>query len=175
MLRYQSAALEPLTDLYGLTHERGKFAIRRKWLNMLTPLSLAVWWLDDGSLVVNSRRGVLCTDSFSYEEQKLLARYLLVKWHVRVSIGKITRIREGKVHEYYRLWIRSSEELKKLLAIILPFVKVPSMLPKVMLLYRDSELQQRWISEVVHLTGFPETVVQSCVSAKKGKWKAFRK
>lgn len=175
VLRYQSAAHQELTDLYHLTHEHGRLIIRRRWLNMLTPLSLAVWWLDDGSLVGNGRRGVLCTDPFSYEEQKLLARYLLVAWKIKVSIGKISRMREGVVREYYRLWLNSSEELKKFLAIILPFVTVPSMLPKVMLLYNDSKLQQRWISEVSELTGFSENVIQNCVSDKKRKWRAFRK
>ena len=175
MLRYQSAALEELTDLYHLTHEHGKLVIRRKWLNMLTPLSLAIWWLDDGSLVSNGRKGVLCTDPFSYKEQKLLARYLLVVWKVRVSIGKTTRVWNNETREYYRLWFHSSEELKKFLAIILPFVKIPSMLPKVMLLYNDSKLQQRWISEVSELTGFSDSVVQNCVSEKKERWRAFRK
>jgi hypothetical protein len=175
MFRYQSAARRELTDLYCLTHERDKIAIRRRWLNMLTPLSLAVWWLDDGSLIGNGRKGVLCTDPFSYEDQKLLARYLLIAWKIKVSIGKITRTRDGVVREYYRLWFRSSEELKKFLTIILPFVKATSMLPKVMLLYKDSELQQRWISEVVRLTGFSEIAVKNCVSGKKEKWKAFRK
>lgn len=175
MLRYQSLALRQLTELYHLTHEKNKLVVRRKWLNQLSPLSLAVWWLDDGSLITNSRRGVLCTDPFSYEEQKLLARYLKVAWQVRVSIGRITRLRDGKLYEYYRLWIRSSEELRKLFGIILPHVQVPSMLPKVMFLYRDSQLQQRWISEVSQRTGFSRDIVQHYMEEKKAKWKAFRK
>src|SRR3989338_9343815 len=173
-IRYQSLALESLTDLYHLTHEHDKLVIKRKWLNLLTHLSLAIWWLDDGSLIVNSRRGVLCTDPFSYEEHKLLARYLLVVWKVKVSIGSITRNRDGIAKTYYRLWIRSSEELQKFLRIILPYVPVPAMLPKVMLLYRDSQLQQRWISEVSSLTGFDEKVVADYAMQKKQAWKQFR-
>src|SRR3989338_1380836 len=174
MLRYQSLACEPLTELYKFTHAHGKLTIARRWLNKLTPRSLAVWWLDDGSLIVNSRRGVLCTDPFSYEEHKLLARYLLVVWKVKVSIGSITRKRDGIAKTYYRLWIRSSEELQKFLRIILPYVPVPAMLPKVMLLYRDSQLQQRWISEVSSLTGFDEKVVADYAMQKKQAWKQFR-
>ncbi len=175
MLRYQSIASEGLTDLYQMTHEKSRLAIRRRWLNDLTARSLAVWWLDDGSLITNSRRGVFCTDPFIYEEQKILARYLLKVWDIRVAIGKITRIREGKIHEYYRLWIRSSEELQKFLRIILPFVKVSEMLPKVLLLYKDSQLQQRWISEVSYATGFSEELIKDYVVQKKAKWKMFRK
>lgn len=167
MLRYQSKALESLTELYRLTHKKKKFIIRRKWLNQLTPLSLAIWWLDDGSLITNGRRGVLCTDPFSYEEQKLLARYLYKVWNIKVHIGKMK--------EYYRLWIRSSEELQKLLRIILPYVKISSMLPKILLLYKNYDLQQRWISEVNKLTEFSFTVIEKYLNEKKSKWKNFRK
>ncbi|KKU82936.1 MAG: LAGLIDADG homing endonuclease [Parcubacteria group bacterium GW2011_GWA2_47_8] len=174
-LRYQSRALESLTELYHLTHQKNQMVIRRKWLNLLTPLSLAVWWLDDGSIITNGRRGVLCTDSFSHEAQKLLKQYLEKVWNISVSIGKIRRYRESKEVTYYRLWIRSSEQLQKLLRIILPYVQVESMLPKVILLYSDSQLQQRWISEVSKFSGFSETVVEKYATAKKAKWKRFRK
>ena len=43
---------------------------------MLTPLSLMVWWLDDGSLIVNSRKGVFCTEGFNYQDLTVLSRYL---------------------------------------------------------------------------------------------------
>ena len=175
MLRYQSIVSEKLTELYRETHEKNRLVIKRKWLNQLTSRSLAIWWLDDGSLITNGRRGVFCTDPFTYKEQKILAQYLLKVWSVKVAIGKIKRIYEGKEYEYYRLWIRSSEELKKFLRLILPHMNVHSMLPKVLLLYRDSQLQQRWISEVSHITGFSEELIQQCIVEKKARWKMFRK
>ena len=175
MLRYQSLATESLTGLYHMTHERGRLRIRRKWLNLLTPRSLAVWWLDDGSLIGNGKRGVLCTDSFPYEEHKVLAQYLLKVWKVKTAIGTITRIREEKPTVYYRLWIRSSEELKNFLRIILPEIPVPSMLPKALLLYKDSQLQQRWISEVVESTSFSREMVEHYLTEKKKRYRRFRK
>lgn len=174
-LRYQSLALEPLTELYRLTHKKNRLVIRRKWLNKLTPLSLVVWWFDDGSLIGNGKRGVICTDPFQLEEQKILARYLLKIWDIKTAIGKIVRKREGKRTEYYRLWIRSSEELKKLLRIILPEVKVPSILPKVILLYKNSELQQRWISEIVEKTKFSRALVEKYLIGKRQRYKRFQK
>ena len=173
-IRYQSLALEFLTELYRLTHKNGQFTIKRRWLNMITPLSLAIWWLDDGSLIVNSRRGVICTDPFNYEDQKILARYLQVVWGIKVIIAKTIREYGGRKREYYRLWIRSSEELKKLMRIILPHIKVASMLPKVLFLYRNSELQQRWISEVSLATSFSKEIIEKYVAIKKAKWKNFR-
>lgn len=174
MLHYQSVATDLLMDLYALTHKNNRFVVRRKWLNKLTPLSLAVWWLDDGSLVCNGRRGVLRTDAFSYKEQKILSQYLFKVWKVRVAIGKIHKKYNGEQKEYYRLWIRSSEEVQKFLRIILPYVEVPSMLPKVLLLYRDPNLQQRWISEVRELTGFSQAVIEKYLYEKKSRWKNFR-
>ena len=173
-LRYQSRALDSLTDLYRLSHKKSKLQIRRKWLNLLTPISLMIWWFDDGSIIGNGRRGVFCTDCFSYEEQKILARYLKKVWDINVTIGKIIRVREGVTKEYYRLWIRSSEELKKFLRVIIPHLKVSSMLPKVIILYKDSQLQQRWISEIAILTGFPLSLVEKYASEKRTKWKNFR-
>jgi len=95
-MRFQSLALESLTEIYRLTHQHDhRLVVRRKWLNLLTPLSLAVWWLDDGSIIANGRKGVLCTDPIPIEEQKLLAKYLLKVWGINVKIGKITRVRNG--------------------------------------------------------------------------------
>lgn len=175
VLRYQSIALSALSELYRLTHPKGRLKIRRTWLNQLTPLSLAVWWLDDGSIIANGRKGVICTDAFSEEENKLLKRYLSKVWNVESSLGKVIRNYNGEVRTYWRLWLRSTEELKKFLRIILPFVKVQSMLPKMMLLYKDYDLQQRWISEVVYKTGFSEEVVKKRLLEKKQRWKNFRK
>ncbi len=173
-LRFQSLALEELTEIYRLTHKKGKFKIQRKWLNQLTPLSLAVWWMDGGSIIGNGRKGVLCTDSFDYDSQKVLVRYLLVVWNIKTHVGKVACDHRGRRKECYRLWFRSAEELKKFLRIILPFIQVSSMLPKVLLLYKESSLQQRWISEVVSRTGFAEDEVEKQLQAKKAKWKSFR-
>lgn len=174
-LRYQSLAMPELTELYCLTHKKKVFKISRKWLNLLTPLSLAIWWLDDGSIIGNGRKGVLCTDHFLHEEQRLLVRYLKKVWGIDLCIGKITRIWKGKEKTYYRLWIRSSKELKKFLRLILPYIEVAEMLPKVLILYKDHDLQQRWISEVKELTSFSMASIEKYVAEKKQRWKIFRK
>lgn len=170
-LRYQSAALESLTELYHLTHPHGRFRIRRKWLNQLTPLSLCVWWLDDGSLL-NGRQGVLCTDEVPHEQLHLIVRYFRKVWDVHWRIGRVSQT--GPRAQQHRLWLRSREELTKFLRIILPHVPVPSMLKKVMLLYKDPDLQQRWISEVCKATGFTEDTVKKAVDEQKAKLACFR-
>nr|YP_009710006.1 putative LAGLIDADG homing endonuclease [Coleochaete scutata]QFU80111.1 putative LAGLIDADG homing endonuclease [Coleochaete scutata]QIQ23019.1 putative LAGLIDADG homing endonuclease [Coleochaete scutata] len=150
-LLFQSGALGELTEIHSITHNGGHgLIIRRRWLNHLTPLSLAIWWLDDGSIISRGRKGVLCTDGFDEDSVKLLANYLEVVWNVYTHVGPIKRDRkDGNCSKklYYRLWF-GTEELKKFLRIILPYVPVKSMLRKAMLLYKDAELQQRWISEM---------------------------
>ncbi len=173
ILRYQSMTSEALTDLYRLTHRSGHFLVRRTWLNKMTPLSLLVWWLDDGSIVGNARKGVLCTDGFDEQSVKRLSQYLKVVWKVNAHVGTVGSKRGGTRSTYYRLWF-STEELKKFLRIILPHFKTASLLPKMILLYRDPELLQRWISEIVTLSGLPEQTVKMFVKEKQEKWKQYR-
>lgn len=169
-LRFQSQALPALTFLYHLTHKQGKFLISRKWLNQLQPLSLMIWWCDDGSIIGNGRKGVLCTDGFDEQSVRLIARYVEVVWKIHVHVGPIRRVRDGKNVEYWRLWL-STEELKKFLRVILPYVPVPNMLYKFILLYNDSQLQQRWISEVEHLSGYSRIEIEKAFREKIKKWK----
>lgn len=165
MLRYQSRAMEELTQIYELIHRHRKFKIRRKWLNKLTPLSLCVWWMDDGSLVANCRQGVICTDSFSYEELLVVVKYFRKVWGLYPRIGSVAK--SGPRSEQYRLWFRSREELKKLLRLILPHIPVSGMLYKAMILYKDPQLQERWISEMCQLSKFGEDEVRERIQERK--------
>jgi LAGLIDADG DNA endonuclease family len=150
LAEFQSSSLPELTMLYNLTYKNKSLCIRRRWLNRLTPLSLAIWWCDDGSIIGNPpRRGVICTDGFDEKSVRLLARYLEKLWDVHARVGVIRRqCNNGSQtkKEYFRLWF-STEELKKFLRIILPHIPVASMVYKTKLIYKDSQFQQRWISE----------------------------
>lgn len=169
-LQYCSKALPELTKLYELTHDkRGKLKVRRKWLNMMTPLSLAIIWFDDGSIIGNGRRGVICTDGVPLKGQLVFCKYLRKVWGIKARVG---RARKGS--DVYRIWIRSAESLKRLLRIVMPFAKVESVLSKLLLLYKDARAQKRWVSEVSAATGFPEEVVWKHLNEKKSRWRHFR-
>ena len=173
--RFAGRRLPSLTDLYRLTHRKNTLRIRRKWLNQLTPLSLAVWWCDDGSLIgYGGRKRGFCTDGFDEQSVRILARYLAVVWNVRTVVAPIRRMYNGAERQYFRIWIRSQEELKKFLRIILPWIPVPSMLRKTILLYKDSQLQERWISEIVRLSRFSRSEVMKAYEEKRAKWRAYR-
>lgn len=166
-VHYRSLSHPSLVEIYNLTRCRGKFCIEEKWLNILTPISLMIWWLDDGSLVRNSRQGLFCTEGFKYKDLLNLCKYLKQRWNINTKIG-----RRGK---YHQIRIYSTEELKKFLRLILPYFPVENMLPKVIILYNDKTLQQRWISEIIQLTGFKKSVVEKYLALKKSKYKKFQK
>ena len=140
---YQSRVSPSLTQLHHLTHQNNQKNIRRRWLNNLDALALAVWWCDDGNLNAHARQGVFCSDGFSYEEHTILARYLQTDWHIYCKI-----IKHKKPLGYdYRLQL-DRKNLDSFLTLILPHMPVPSMIYKVMPCYGDLESQQRWISKV---------------------------
>lgn len=174
-LRYLSKRLPSLTEVHELTHKRNALHIRRKWLNQMTVLSLAVWWCDDGSLIGHgSRRGVFCTDGFDKKSVDVLAQYLKKVWKIRCVVAPVGRHRDGTREQYWRIWIRSQEEMKKFLRIILPHIPVRSMLRKTLLLYKDSQFQQRWVSEVTELSQFSREIVEDELEKKRIRFKYFR-
>lgn len=134
-LKYTSAALPSLTIIYKHSYKAKKLNIRRYWLNCLTPISLMIWWLDNGRLVGGGRKGVINTAGLSELGVKRLARYLYVVWNITVSVG------------YNRLWFNTNE-LKKFLRLFLGYIPVQSLLNNVSLRYKDALFQQRWISEI---------------------------
>lgn len=151
---FQSHVKTELTQIYDLTHKirEKKLSIQRRWLNHLTPLALAIWWFDDGSLICGRRRGVFCTDGFDQKSCLLLQAYLKSVCDVSVTVKPIYRKALNK--SYYRLWL-STSQLQKLLRIILPEVPlVWDIFEKKMIIrYKNPDLQQRWISELIeHLS-----------------------
>lgn len=173
--RFVSRNTPALTELYRMTHQHNTLRIRRTWLNQMTPLSLAIWWCDDGSLIsYGGRKGVFCTDGFDKASVEVLARYLSVVWNIRAVVAPVGRKRDGKHEQYWRLWIRSQQELKKFLCIILPYIPVPSMLQKTILLYKDSQFQERWISEIIQRSIFSQSVILAEYEKKRAKWNCYR-
>ena len=143
-LLFQSSARPQLTELWKLVCDNGNnLVIARHWLNHITEISLAVWWFDDGSLVKAARQGVFCTDGFSKEANETLKAYLEVVWNVTCKVRLTSK-------GHYRLWLNNTE-MKKLLCIILPFAATPFAVKKCLLIYKDPDYQQRWISKMKEL------------------------
>ena len=173
-LLYESKVCEELTQIHHLLYSQNRLNIKRSWLNHLTPLSLAIWWLDDGSIIGNGKRGVLCTDPFSKHEHTLLKRYLKVVWHIESQIGTLYRTYKGEVKQVYRLYL-NNKSLQCFLKLIMRHAPVESMIYKYCLLYKDPKLQERWISEM--LVAFPhwETKIRDTIQHRQSRLKYFRK
>lgn len=143
-LNYISDSLPELTEIHNLTYKKNHINILRKWTNQLTPLALCVWWLDVGS-IFNGKQGVFCTDGYDLNSIKILKRTLEINWDIKTSINIVNKSYQDKVKQYYRIAI-DFENLEKFFKIILPYIPIEDMLYKGILIFKDKELQQRWIS-----------------------------
>lgn len=92
-------------------------AITAGWLEKLTPLSLAVWYMDDGSYHINRNTVEISTYSFTLEEHHLIRDYLRDVYDINISIA---RRGKGKRKCYYVYFPR--EEAIKLLKIVSPYI-----------------------------------------------------
>ncbi len=94
-------------------------------------------------------------------------------WNIKTTIYSQNKFKKDGT-ERYRLWIVGVNELHKFLLIIMPFIPVPSMLYKFIILYKDSDLQQRWISEMAANTSFSVQEIEAVIKKRKSELKAFR-
>lgn len=126
--------------LRHLVYHSGKKMISDKLLEYFSPLSLAVWYMDDGCLR-NNYQAILCTDGFSDRSIERLRNYLEKQWLIRTRI-KLKRERDGRV--YRRLTI-GSFDLVRFFEIIRPYI-IPSMQYKISdpVTTRSIKRRNRW-------------------------------
>lgn len=103
-----------LTDARRICYPNGKKDVTEEWIANLTPLSLAVWYLDDGSLNRRYHTIVLCTNSFSKEGQLLLINHLK-------SVYDIDSVLEPRRNNQTVIRINASQS-KKFLSVIEEYV-----------------------------------------------------
>ena len=93
---------------------KGRKKITKEILNQLNPKSLAIWICDDGSYETRQGYIILCTNSYTLEEHKLMKDFFNEKFGLDPTIG----FRDGK---YYYLRFKK-EDSKKLIQIIKSFI-----------------------------------------------------
>lgn len=107
--RFTTLSLPEMTILYEKFYKKRKKIIPKEL--RLSPLSLAVWFMDDGS---KSRNSIyLNTQQFSLSDQKKLQRFLRNGYKIETTLNKDKK--------YYRIRVRvkSTDRFKE---IIKPFV-----------------------------------------------------
>lgn len=121
-----SPVLNPFYDLFDKPKR-----VTRKALNLLDPLGLAIWYMDDGTLNIEyypradggygirRRRIALATDCFSLKEHYIIQRYFKVVWGIDTKIQKVVYKKRNK--ESYRL-LMNYENAKKFVAIVEPHI-----------------------------------------------------
>jgi recombination protein RecA len=134
--------LQPLTELAELRESvylGGKKVLSDDYLKRLTPLSLAVWYTDDGSFALRSKglqarteggsgRSEICVQALSADSQRRLRDYLADTWGINAKLT-VRGAREVAVLQF------PTAETAKLHALIAPFVH-PSMQYKLLPAYQ---------------------------------------
>lgn len=69
-------------------YPKGKKIVTYDILEKLTPLSIAVWFMDDGQVLPSGKQARLSTCDFSEEEHKLMCDYFKQRWGIVANIGK---------------------------------------------------------------------------------------
>ena len=123
-----------------------KKTITRKLLNWLTPLEIAIWYMDDGHINVNTSKQrssiqhtikiATCVDEKTIE---IIIQYFLEVWNI-----KFRKFPEGK--NTFSIASSSEEDYSKFVNLIKPFVvQVPSMLYKI----RDNFTKKEFLDQQI--------------------------
>lgn len=120
----------------NLLYKNGRKEITQDVLDLLTPLSIALWWMDDGSLVKKRQRdkspgsyGLMLYTYLPKEQNELIQKYFLEKYEMKWNVVPTN------IHNENQYMLRCGQtEGKKFLNIIRNIVieKVPSMQYKVL-------------------------------------------
>lgn len=110
-------------------------------LNQLTPLGLAVWYMDDGSLIfhrnrylkngertIRGRSMILATNCFNYEEHLEIKKWFKIRFNIE---AKIYRQKE------YNVIVLNATNSNRLIEVISPYI-INSMFYKIDMKYTKS-------------------------------------
>ena len=129
-----------LRAIHKWFYSGGKKRFSRQILNYLTPLGIAIWYMDDGSLSLKKRDGkvhgreIHLNTYCSLEEAAIIQAYFKEVWDVSWTIVPnkgLFRLRMG------------SNEAKRLFKIIEPYI-VPMMKYKIDLVYKSNTIVSAW-------------------------------
>ncbi len=115
-VRFRTVRHPFFTHLYEILYPLGKKTISWKYLENLTPLSLAVWAMDDGSLSVVKKQSCsfhFCSHGFSKNENEIIISFLKEVYGLKAKLGIY------KEYFYIRL-IKS--ETEKLIRLVRPHI-----------------------------------------------------
>lgn len=142
--KFYTQALPLFNNYYNLFYPNGKKIVTRHLLNMLDPLGLAIWFMDDGSRnirwykrkdglkSVKARGTRISTNGFTREEHEIIQKYFDIVWDIKVGIHKSGKSKAENNQQF--VTGLNAENSKKLIEIIKPYV-IPSLEYKIDLMY----------------------------------------
>lgn len=117
---FHTLTLKELGDFHSLFYIKEKKILPKNLYGLLTPLSLAIWTMDDGDNDKDSiRYNIQC---FTRKEQELLKQLLKEKYQLHTALNKD--------RNSYRLRVNKASKTK-LIELINPFI-IPSMRYKIL-------------------------------------------
>ncbi len=131
--------LAELAELRNAVYLGGKKVLSEDYLKQLTPLSLAVWYMDDGTFASRAKglqertkdgsgRSEICVEAMSPDTRRRLVSYLADTWDLRPALVERGAGKKARL-------IFAKDETAKLHALIAPLVH-PSMQYKLLPRYR---------------------------------------
>lgn len=111
------------TQVYKEMYVNGTKIVTKDILNQLTPLGIAVWYMDDGNLgyrknpngSIKSRNVALHIQGFDYQSQINIMEYFKETWGIETKLHKD--------RDHFRLWINTPNSIK-FLKIVAPYVNL---------------------------------------------------
>jgi recombination protein RecA len=139
VVSYDFTPLPELAELRKSVYEKGKKVFDDDYLKSLTPLSLALWYMDDASFDVRSkgvqRRTVgltghveICVEAMEARTRERLVSYLADTWGIRTQLEESGATKQS-------ILVFTNVESAKLHALIAPYVH-PSMEHKLLPRFR---------------------------------------
>ena len=122
---FDCQALPELAELRAAVYFAGKKVFSHDYLKQLTPLSLAVWYMDDAK---GSEKAEICVEAMSPDTRVRLRDHLADTWDIHATL-----IQRGALQKAYLVFPK--DETAKLHALIAPFVH-PCMQYKLLPRYR---------------------------------------
>lgn len=141
---YSQMSLNPTIKALRRTIYIPKKTITRRLLNWLNPLGIAVWYMDDGCINVNTSKQrssiqhtikiATCVDEPTIN---IIIQYFLEVWNI-----KFRPFKEGK--GTFSIASSTEEDCKKFIEIVKPYIEqVPSLLYKI----RDNFTKEEFIAQ----------------------------
>ncbi|EFJ37857.1 hypothetical protein SELMODRAFT_74439, partial [Selaginella moellendorffii] len=151
-LEFRTVPVPEFRDFHHMTCWKNHTVVKRKWLNHMTPVSLAVWWCDRGSIIARGTKGRIILDKFDKQSVEMIQKYLKVMWKVEAEVVCLHRAdrlwgRSRVEKWYYRLHLRTPQ-LKIFLRIIMGYIPVPGMIKKTVVIHDSVSKQKAWVEEM---------------------------